>query len=157
MMRDVGSPPHMRGKVSNQLDHWRNVGITPAHAGKRRLTMAIGCVHGDHPRTCGEKPRFLRLAVIWWGSPPHMRGKGICVPAPPPPGRITPAHAGKREHRFPLARLLRDHPRTCGEKALYSSNSLRTAGSPPHMRGKVTHMANAGGELGITPAHAGKR
>ena len=36
MMRDGGSPPHMRGKVFRPAQAVRLIGITPAHAGKRK-------------------------------------------------------------------------------------------------------------------------
>ena len=31
-----------------------------------------------------------------------------------------------------------DHPRTCGEKAMYEYGNNTAEGSPPHMRGKGT-------------------
>ena len=71
----------------------------------------------DHPRTCGEK---LYGAVIVYhplGSPPHMRGKvAYCLSYSEQHG-ITPAHAGKRLLLNNLKRRIKDHPRTCGEKA----------------------------------------
>ena len=36
-------------------DIGHNIGITPAHAGKRLLIQAVAAVFGDHPRTRGEK------------------------------------------------------------------------------------------------------
>ena len=34
-LKTVGSPPHMRGKESEDLRQYKPIGITPAHAGKR--------------------------------------------------------------------------------------------------------------------------
>ena len=66
-----------------------------------------------------------------------MRGKALYGVFEGLVGGITPAHAGKS---FGLViKFLRhgDHPRTCGEKG-YNGVDMRTsAGSPPHMRGKV--------------------
>ena len=50
-----GSPPPMRGKVSEPTAVFAVCGITPAYAGKsesRRSTQKHG---KDHPRLCGEK------------------------------------------------------------------------------------------------------
>ena len=70
------------------------------------------------------------------GSPPHMRGKGQI-----PPRRIC----------------RKDHPRTCGEKFVYSQLQPVIVGSPPHMRGKGIAHYLVPFNARITPAHAGKR
>ena len=93
--------------------HW----ITPAHAGKRQIICGLLMIQRDHPRTCGEKFPLSAPFECSQGSPPHMRGKAGGVKSPPPRRRITPAHAGKRDIRKCRCRALRDHPRTCGEKA----------------------------------------
>ena len=50
-----GSPPRMRGKdVKLTLDAGK-LRITPAHAGKSSLRLALPCLLKDHPRACGEK------------------------------------------------------------------------------------------------------
>ena len=72
----IGSPPHVRGKVSGILLCVATYRITPACAGKSdTVNMAQG-VSRDHPRMCGEKG----LSTFWSrnhsGSPPHVRGKG---------------------------------------------------------------------------------
>ena len=111
--------------------------ITPAHAGKRARLEVM--------RRTGK------------GSPPHMRGKVNLAVCSCRQRRITPAHAGKspRALRRPGGR--RDHPRTCGEKALLFLGLPLMLGSPPHMRGKAQgfHPCTPGSR--ITPAHAGKR
>ena len=50
----TGSPPHARGRRSPCLrfSAWR--GITPACAGKTRLTVLNPCPAADHPRMRGE-------------------------------------------------------------------------------------------------------
>ena len=93
---DMGSPPRMRGKGSNDHQRTATGRITPAYAGKsfevlRRLTN-----ERDHPRVCGEKPpRYSGICTVL-GSPPRMRGKVIPVHSRSSPPRITPACAGKR-------------------------------------------------------------
>ena len=49
-----------------------------------------------------------------------------------------------------------DHPRVGGEKHLPGWEPLSTVGSPPRGRGKVFKHRDALGEIGITPAWAGK-
>ena len=50
-----GSPPHMRGKALERMLQLRELGITPAHAGKSLSCLSEYCDSTDHPRTCGEK------------------------------------------------------------------------------------------------------
>ena len=52
---EVGSPPHMRGKVFKNFHHDSDSGITPAYAGKSLLCQLQVLVCKDHPRICGEK------------------------------------------------------------------------------------------------------
>ena len=91
------------------------------------------------------------------GSPPRMRGKGYQLVERLQQVGITPAHAGKRQRRTQRWRTGRDHPRACGEKVLDPFVLEELLGSPPRMRGKGCHAHNGGNDLGITPAHAGKR
>ena len=65
---------------------------------------------------CGEKRHPAVLVPVLVGSPPHVRGKvgnaALAVVA----HRITPACAGKSGVSDGLAKVIRDHPRMCGEK-----------------------------------------
>ena len=151
-----GSPPHMRGKAPADFSSSRNLGITPAHAGKRyRFSLTRNSCR-DHPRTCGEKrPAEWKLPTAA-GSPPHMRGKVPAHRRARTASRITPAHAGKSICGPGYLSFGKDHPRTCGEKYAISSISLLVRGSPPHMRGKAEKGHRAEETTGITPAHAGK-
>ena len=71
----IGSPPRVRGKETVICHALQRRGITPACAGKRRLSRC--CIHGsrDHPRVCGEKSAFLSASIKATGSPPRVRGK----------------------------------------------------------------------------------
>ena len=147
----------MRGKEIGHLIKVRLVGITPAYAGKRACCWGHPAAWGDHPRTCGEKASAPGAATPFVGSPPHMRGKVLAALMPTNALGITPAHAGKsRSCRFAFI-ALRDHPRTCGEKAAFQRLHLQRLGSPPHMRGKEIDAFGFPRGHGITPAHAGKR
>ena len=91
----IGSPPHMRGKVGQKIKNRRGERITPAHAGKSLDLPSYHQPFVDHPRTCGEKIFEDFRCFACYGSPPHMRGKGLSCIAKKLCGRITPAHAGK--------------------------------------------------------------
>ena len=90
------------------------------------------------------------------GSPPHMRGKVYELTDEGLVLGITPAHAGKSNAVRSAEELGRDHPRTCGEKKCGKFTAISGLGSPPHMRGKESAVEFNGGDVGITPAHAGK-
>ena len=111
-----GSPPHMRGKGQRSSADRHLGGITPAYAGKRREPEPCQRSRKDHPRICGEKSVMRYVKPYQWGSPPHMRGKGVGEGRRLSFGGITPAYAGKRRPSGPLLCLNRDHPRICGEK-----------------------------------------
>ena len=132
----IGSPPRMRGKGYPCRYLQRDVGITPAYAGKR----SGGCFPAnrgrDHPRVCGEKQTRGWTRSQSLGSPPRMRGKGLCLLFLFFQLGITPAYAGKRYPLTGNALMLRDHPRVCGEKEKSSRLPGDCMGSPPRMRGK---------------------
>ena len=110
-----GSPPRMRGILSERLSDCRISGITPAHAGNTKdSTTGTGDVK-DHPRACGEYLHKLTKKEIWQGSPPRMRG------IPPSSGSV--------------ANRPRDHPRACGEYWRFTKLFEIEQGSPPRMRG----------------------
>ena len=146
----------MRGKGVKQYTADRVVGITPAYAGKSS-PAAVKVIFGqDHPRLCREKIQNWLACWQEVGSPPPMRGKAI--PAQPIIIliRITPAYAGKSHSVPAFSKVLRDHPRLCGEKLLQIVCIVEQLGSPPPMRGKVFVRILDDGLFRITPAYAGK-
>ena len=130
--------------------------ITPAYAGKSTHQPPSGRGTRDHPRVCGEKLSTTSTDIHPAGSPPRVRGKVSAGKILLHDGGITPACAGKSLARSCLPGCLRDHPRVCGEK-LFQSPLLRLPlGSPPRVRGKVSHVQVLQFWAGITPACAGK-
>ena len=131
------SPPRMRGKEIPAARQAADQGITPAYAGKRTPALRTRRPARDHPRVCGEKGQ---RRSSWWitaGSPPRVRGKAAGGSALAHVPGITPTCAGKskpRRHGSPSAG---DHPRVCGEKPRIFFMSIRSAGSPPRVRGKA--------------------
>ena len=154
---EKGSPPRVRGKVRKHRSVIRELGITPACAGKRDIQSSDAVRLRDHPRVCGEKRTRPcdRLSLV--GSPPRVRGKAQGRRAPAPRAGITPACAGKREPRSRTKAQSEDHPRVCGEKADFALRCRGDSGSPPRVRGKGSVWVSPAEVGGITPACAGKR
>ena len=133
---EMGSPPRMRGKVNDGVHDKLRLGITPAYAGKRALsvtTMSKGM-----------------------GSPPRMRGKATPAREALVLSGITPAYAGKSCAKISRLYTGWDHPRVCGEKEAPDGVAVAPLGSPPRMRGKGALRRSARSWTGITPAYAGK-
>ena len=147
----------MRGKVLCICPLFCVLGITPAYAGKRAEQAHSMSCSEDHPRVCGEKSGSCFFLSIVLGSPPRMRGKGNVNLRTPNFSGITPAYAGKSTSSVPLALLLKDHPRVCGEKTRPYRMPQTSPGSPPRMRGKAEKSTSRKKSTGITPAYAGKR
>ena len=136
----------MRGKVTNNYFNIGQVGITPAHAGKRRLEEKLEREQGDHPRPCGEKGSEPEKLGKGQGSPPPMRGKVFFFEKDEFHLGITPAHAGKRTLFFHYWHIREDHPRPCGEKRFQMRPVAPCWGSPPAHAGKRlpnAHMQHA--------------
>ena len=111
-----GSPPRGRGKVSRGRGKLKNVGITPAWAGKRSWAYINGILARDHPRVGGEK--FFKTIIFGCslGSPPRGRGKDPAHQRGRHRPGITPAWAGKRAILAGRKAQVEDHPRVGGEK-----------------------------------------
>ena len=131
--------------------------IIPAHAGKRGSSVGAAGAHGDHPRSCGEKPELMSVEDKRLGSSPLMRGKvpGCCCRCRR--SGIIPAHAGKSPCCCTRSPPPGDHPRSCGEKDRNLAAVRLLKGSSPLMRGKVSAAAVGLAPSRIIPAHAGKR
>ena len=152
----VGSPPRVRGKGEQTARPHYHMRITPACAGKRRLSAKTASRSRDHPRVCGEKlVQFVHFRCPK-GSPPRVRGKDPDAERGCERGGITPACAGKRSARSAACLAGKDHPRVCGEKLHSLSPQLCVHGSPPRVRGKVVLLLVGWLLSGITPACAGK-
>ena len=136
VLRLLGSPPRMRGKVTLEVTYATKPGITPAYAGKSIRATAILRQSRDHPRVCGEKKLAMFEDETGQGSPPRMRGKVFYSEVWSHLYGITPAYAGKSGLAFVASFLMRDHPRVCGEKPDSSGLPPFLQGSPPRMRGK---------------------
>ena len=157
LARELGSPPHGRGKGNESAPLSVGYRITPAWAGKRRGMPSRAGRGQDHPRMGGEKFVEYALPKVEAGSPPHGRGKALGTRLITSGTGITPAWAGKSDPALVLLDCNRDHPRMGGEKRTSTQSDKGLTGSPPHGRGKVNLAKREDDRDGITPAWAGKR
>ena len=70
-----GSPPRVRGKLSQCAVPLWVVRITPACAGKTASISGKSSGMTDHPRVCGENKEWKVTYYRAEGSPPRVRGK----------------------------------------------------------------------------------
>ena len=152
----TGSPPRMRGKQSATFLCASVRRITPADAGKTPRSKSPQAMLRDHPRGCGENPRYSTQHFSRQGSPPRMRGKPAFPMRFPNIKRITPADAGKTDILPLSAFCYTDHPRGCGENCGQRRSLCAPPGSPPRMRGKHAADELLIISVRITPADAGK-
>ena len=132
----LGSPPQVRGKLTD----------TEIAVGRRRIT----------PAGAGKTSSYSICSFVAAGSPPQVRGKRIVQRENVFQHRITPAGAGKTLFvEFPDGEL-KDHPRRCGENVLLFRPQAQELGSPPQVRGKPIAIYLRSAKRRITPAGAGK-
>ena len=132
------------------------LGITPADAGKTAVLARHRQGLQDHPRGCGENRVHREHQERIYGSPPRMRGKLWMSIAALIVYGITPADAGKTCPQSLSKSSSQDHPRGCGENRQKGCGYRRAGGSPPRMRGKLSHIPPNLKTHRITPADAGK-
>ena len=91
----VGSPPHVRERLMQDVIRGPNGGITPACAGKTGASWPGSWADGDHPRMCGKDMYIPIRYRATRGSPPHVRERLRGFLNAFHNDRITPACAGK--------------------------------------------------------------
>ena len=98
--RPVGSPPRGRGKDMDEVADCTHVRITPAWAGKSRVSPNVTPAAWDHPRVGGEKTQNPIGGQFQQGSPPRGRGKDLQRLQAHAGRGITPAWAGKSQAEY---------------------------------------------------------
>ena len=152
---ETGSSPRMRGTLGGINPGYAPGGIIPAHAGNTTPGWRTWIPRRDHPRACGEHVSAPSAVNACVGSSPRMRGtpgSHLCLSVGV---GIIPAHAGNTFVFVFLSVFFWDHPRACGEHALYVVGTVEAGGSSPRMRGTQSWYGNAASLAGIIPAHAG--
>ena len=152
----VGSSPRGRGKPSRVVSVAARVRLIPARAGKTCAGMRSTRRRPAHPRAGGENFCDCMNTRGGFGSSPRGRGKPRESPHRPGAHRLIPARAGKT--RAPLLRKapIAAHPRAGGENTCHRYGPHLIRGSSPRGRGKRRGYVDAGVDLGLIPARAGK-
>ena len=153
--KEWGSSPRVRGTRDDYLGQDEHQGIIPACAGNTATPMRHEASPRDHPRVCGEHPRWLRGSIIARGSSPRVRGTPCPLVVQVQRTGIIPACAGNTagSRRAPAAS--RDHPRVCGEHLIPHLATSFGVGSSPRVRGTPEAFDAFMPYGGIIPACAG--
>ena len=151
----AGSSPRVRGTPPMTRTRAMRPGIIPACAGNTPRRSSRGSRPRDHPRVCGEHSNTCPTADGRPGSSPRVRGTRARVVRFEYLLGIIPACAGNTFECIELSRLLRDHPRVCGEHGLDGVQPTLQAGSSPRVRGTPLQIPNLCFQPGIIPACAG--
>ena len=130
-----GSSPRMRGTPVYDGVHFVVHGIIPADAGNTNRQGKKRGRSQDHPRGCGEHKEMDFAAWNKGGSSPRMRGTLTRIASISPRTRIIPADAGNTAPAALFWTGTGDHPRGCGEHAMYRVAANESWGSSPRMRG----------------------
>ena len=104
---------------------------------------------------CGEHASSATGAVATTGSSPHVRGAHADVDCRGHGFGIIPACAGSTRDHDQRGRIVRDHPRMCGEHVAVERADGLVQGSSPHVRGARRSNRSMSGRPGIIPACAG--
>ena len=151
-----GSPPLAREGLKRNPINLNPFGITPARAGRTTISPPSSILERDHPRSRGKDLTLENLIGVILGSPPLAReGQNVAIYTNWA-SRITPARAGRTHICVHKKRKYWDHPRSRGKD--YDQSLLRQgpSGSPPLAREGLLQVLVCQGQLGITPARAGR-
>ena len=151
-----GSSPRGRGKPTCIRMMEAPLGLIPAWAGKTSSIPRPTRTRGAHPRVGGENYELTVDGMIIPGSSPRGRGKPPRRVAPPTPGGLIPAWAGKTSPFRSARPPSRAHPRVGGENVSCRLTLYLRTGSSPRGRGKRLHIEPGSAPGRLIPAWAGK-
>ena len=151
----LGSSPRMRGTQQRHGAEGHGGGIIPAYAGNTPRPARPSSTIRDHPRVCGEHFASPLVSPAGKGSSPRMRGTHAVRYSAEAWTGIIPAYAGNTTAARGRRPRGRDHPRVCGEHALWQRAFIAALGSSPRMRGTQIIRPPSKSILWIIPAYAG--
>ena len=155
VLRPVGSPPRVWGRLVQQAHHFVCGRFTPTCVGTTGTGTGTGLVSAVHPHVCGddlyaagEPPRHLGSPPRVWGRRAERASRG-CAP------RFTPTCVGTTagpRGAWPAPSV---HPHVCGDDLSQSSRIWATSGSPPRVWGRHESTRPCGGASRFTPTCVG--
>ena len=150
-----GSSPRLRGTLRTASCIRRRCGIIPALAGNTSVESSKRFPTGDHPRACGEHSMQETVGALSLGSSPRLRGTQPARVHARQSAGIIPALAGNTPALTRSRSPPWDHPRACGEHALFPVRPSPCLGSSPRLRGTPIIPCGRAQHVGIIPALAG--
>ena len=145
----------MRGALIVMETAKTSMRIIPADAVSTAYATSSSMAGKDHPRGCGEHDETVAIGFELLGSSPRMRGARDLVHMLAVRVGIIPADAGSTRRSDFQAERSWDHPRGCGEHALFGMVVPKCGGSSPRMRGARSVIRLKTIRLRIIPADAG--
>lgn len=128
----------------------------PAHAGQSSVFAFSAIRPPAYPRSRGEINAILVSWEVVRGLSPLTRGSHSIRPRDCGPNGPIPAHAGKPFKTPPRTTGARVYPRSRGETGARHCGGAADGGLSPLTRRNPRQPAEAGGQAGPIPAHAGK-
>ena len=107
-------PPHMRGKLPDDLEPLPREASTPAYAGQTPYVLISPETSRLYPRICGANGDAAAAAAAEWPLPPHMRGKLALCTLEKDLFASTPAYAGQTWFLYCALMWTSLYPRICG-------------------------------------------
>ena len=151
----MGSSPPVRGALIRLVEQGAQQGLIPARAGSTHPLQGVGHLSRAHPRPCGE---HVLVGVVWGalaGSSPPVRGALVYHHEEELASGLIPARAGSTCPSVTVFRVVRAHPRPCGEHVGKKIPKDSSQGSSPPVRGALMPPQNSILALGLIPARAG--
>ena len=147
--------PHTRGWTLRAAGLRVDLMGFPAHAGMDPTSPSGRPARAGLPRTRGDGPVIVSLAVWLMTASPHTRGWTLGVAGRQHEPSGFPAHAGMDLRSRSVSSFRPGLPRTRGDGPCCSASSAPITAASPHTRGWTRHRrVKAAGDLGF-PAHAG--
>ena len=151
-----GLSPRLRGNLAGRHEHVAYGGSIPALTGKpTRRRPPVGRKR-VYPRAYGETVSTWRAALTAAGLSPRLRGNRLHLARGVDGGRSIPALTGKPANTALRSSEVKVYPRAYGETWRGDTNTWRTAGLSPRLRGNRQAGDEAGGQKGSIPALTGK-
>ena len=152
----MGLSPRMRGNpssISSAICAHRSI---PAYAGEPMIIALNDISHPVYPRVCGGTVAASFQFLHQCGLSPRMRGNRQRAVGQVRRQRSIPAYAGEPVCRHKSCISTRVYPRVCGGTPSCWSDSSRTRGLSPRMRGNLRRYARGLRRIRSIPAYAGE-
>ena len=154
-MASYGSSPLARGTHEPAVRGTLDGRLIPARAGNTASLSSGRRKRTAHPRSRGEHPPALQVAMGFAGSSPLARGTRCAVCPADDVARLIPARAGNTGSTAVTRPQVTAHPRSRGEHKMRVRVSFAPFGSSPLARGTLGTPGDTVEFSRLIPARAG--